>query len=298
MTPCTLSRAVRASVFAAIPALALTAAIAEVPDGPPRLSPRAEVSQVVGLSEIGITYSRPSVNGRTVFGELVPWGEVWRTGANEATQFTLSHDAEIEGQAIEAGSYALFTVPGEKRWKLIFNREAEQWGAFRYDAEKDALTFEVEPRSAPHTEAFEIAFAEVTAETAEVVLAWAETEVSFTVRFDVDAVAFEVASRFVEANPVPDRRTWNWASYFFQQGTHTEEALAWATSVREAGSEIYWTYALEARLLSRAGQAAKAVARAEAALDLAASQAEQPGVAADSEKLREELAGWKESAED
>ena len=139
---------------------------------PPRVSPTASASQVVGVSEIDVAYARPSVNERAIWGELVPYGQIWRTGANEATKITFSHDAKVEGKPIAAGTYALFTLPEKGKWTVILNKEAEQWGAFNHDAEKDALRVEVRPEAAPHQEQFAIGFADVDTRSAKVVMHW------------------------------------------------------------------------------------------------------------------------------
>ncbi len=268
------------------------AAAAEVPVGPPRVSPMAVVSQVVGVSEVTIVYSRPGVRDRTIWGELVPLGEVWRTGANEATTFTITDDAKIDGQALAAGSYGLFTIPGEAEWTVVFNKVADQWGAFSYDAAQDALRIQVRPRDAPFKERFEIGFSEVGADSTTVSLRWEKIEIPFDVQFDVQQAAIDRAREFV-ANAAPEdgRMVWNWANYCYQNDVNTEEALGWATNLAQA-APMYWTHALAARLKAATGDRAGAVASATAALERAVAEAEQPGVAGDSQTLKGELEGW------
>jgi len=105
----------------------------------PRVSPNALVGQTIGVTEVRIAYGRPSVRGRKIFGGLVPFDEVWRTGANEATTISFSTPVRIEGTSLDAGTYSLFTIPGPETWTLIFNSEPEQWGAYNYDSSKDIL---------------------------------------------------------------------------------------------------------------------------------------------------------------
>lgn len=144
-----------------------------------RVSPPATASGEVGDTEIIIDYSQPSVKGRDVFGGLEPYGEVWRTGANEATIFEVENDVLIEGQPLPAGKYALFTIPREdEEWTIIFNKTAEQWGAYDYDPAQDALRVMVAPvTGAEHTEqlTFDVD------ESGEVVMKWADTQLSFDV---------------------------------------------------------------------------------------------------------------------
>lgn len=108
-------------------------------------SPRDSVKGKVGASEIQINYGSPSVKGRVIWGDLVPYGKVWRTGANEATRFSTSKDIMIEGKKLEAGTYSFFAIPNEKEWIIIFNRSAKQWGAFDYKQVEDALRVTVHP---------------------------------------------------------------------------------------------------------------------------------------------------------
>ena len=108
-------------------------------------SPPATATAKIGAADVTIKYSSPSVKGRKVWGELVPYGKVWRTGANEATTITFSKDVTIEGQPLKAGTYALFTVPAEKEWTIVFNKTAKQWGAFKYEEAQDALRVKVKP---------------------------------------------------------------------------------------------------------------------------------------------------------
>ena len=106
----------------------------------PRVSPKASLMQTVGLTDVTITYSRPGVKGRTIWGGLVPYDKVWRTGANEATKITFSNDVMINGQKLAAGTYSLHTIPAQSGdWTLAFNSVANQWGSFNYDQTKDAL---------------------------------------------------------------------------------------------------------------------------------------------------------------
>ncbi|MGB3851449.1 MAG: DUF2911 domain-containing protein [Tunicatimonas sp.] len=143
-----------------------------------RASPPAEVSGTVEGTDITINYSRPSVKGRTIFGELEPYGEVWRTGANEATTIEVSTDVEVEGQPLPAGKYALFTIPAEDDWTVVFNKVTDQWGAYDYDEAEDALRVEVTPEETEETTeqlTFEIG------DDGEVTMMWANTAVSFGV---------------------------------------------------------------------------------------------------------------------
>ena len=152
----------------------------------PRASPNAHVMQTIGTTNVMVHYGRPSVKERPIFASgddaLVPFGQVWRTGANEAATITFSAPVQIGGETLDAGTYGLFTIPGADEWTVIFNRTAEQWGAFDYDAAEDALRAVTTPMSGqPHQEQFLITFENVTAESADLVLAWDDVRVPVSI---------------------------------------------------------------------------------------------------------------------
>lgn len=117
-----------------------------------RVSPKAEIMQVVGLTKVAVSYSRPGVKGRKIWGALVPYDKVWRAGADEATKITFSTDVNIEGKKLTAGSYSFFVIPNKKEWIVIFNKVADQWGAFTYNEAEDALRIKVKPKTAEFEE--------------------------------------------------------------------------------------------------------------------------------------------------
>ncbi len=125
----------------------------------PAPSPACTLKQRIGLTDIEIAYSRPGVKGRTIFGSLVPYGQVWRTGANAATKITFSTPVKLNGTDVPAGTYALFTIPGEDEWTIIINKGATQWGAFQYDEKADVARFKATPlTSSKPMETFVIEF--------------------------------------------------------------------------------------------------------------------------------------------
>ncbi len=149
----------------------------------PKPSPAQTTKGKIGDVDVAIKYNAPSVKGRTVWGELVPYDKVWRTGANEATTISFDKDVMVEGQKLPAGTYAFFTIPGEKEWTLIFNRETEQWGAYKYDDSQDALRVKVKPQMAKQTEEqMKFAVKESGKNTGQVMLMWEKMTVPFTVK--------------------------------------------------------------------------------------------------------------------
>ena len=156
-------------------AMATTAAPARANDEV-RPSPNAAVSQTIGTTVVDVAYGRPSLRDRSVFtdgAELAPAGEVWRTGANEAPTFTASAPVMVEGEMLPAGTYSLFTIPGDDAWTVIFNETAQQWGAFRYDEAEDILRVTVAPMTdAPMQDQFQIRFENADADSATMLLHW------------------------------------------------------------------------------------------------------------------------------
>ncbi|MEM8560144.1 MAG: DUF2911 domain-containing protein [Bacteroidota bacterium] len=141
-----------------------------------RVSPNAMVMQTIGTTEVTVTYGRPSVKDRALFGAdgeaLEAYGKVWRSGANEATVFATSADLMVEGERLPAGTYALFTIPTEGSWTVIFNETADQWGAYNYDEGQDALRVEVTPAELDHVEQLTYSFVNVGSDSADLHLRW------------------------------------------------------------------------------------------------------------------------------
>ena len=152
----------------------------------PQPSPAASVMQRVGLTDITVDYSRPGVKGRTIFGDLVPYGELWRTGANAATKVTVSTDVMIGDQTLKAGSYSLFTIPTETEWTIIFNKNTDLWGTGGYTQREDALRMRLAPEEGAMTERFGISIENMTDNSADMVIAWDKTRVVIPIKVEVE----------------------------------------------------------------------------------------------------------------
>jgi len=152
-----------------------------------RISPKATVKQTIGFTNFTIEYSRPGVKGRTIWGGLVPYNAVWRAGANEATKITFTSDVKINGKKLKAGSYSFFAIPTEKNWTLIFNKTADQWGAFEYNDVEDALRIEVTPEKENNCWQEWLAYTiiKTSDKTAVVRLEWEKLKVPFTVEVEL-----------------------------------------------------------------------------------------------------------------
>jgi len=170
---------IQSIIFAAILGISLIfASVSTAQDrgnDSPRVSPNASVSQTIGTTEVTVTYGRPGVRDREIFGGLVPFDEVWRTGANESTAITFSDDVVVEGEELEAGTYSFYTLPGMDEWAVIFNNNLS-WGT-EYDESMDQLRVTVQPQEAELMEQMMIYFEEVSEESGHMVIHWAQLKV-------------------------------------------------------------------------------------------------------------------------
>lgn len=156
--------------------ITIPAAAQERSNDSAKASPNASVSQTIGTTQVTLTYGRPSVNNRDIFGGLVPYDEVWRTGANESTAITFSDDVMIEGERVDEGTYSLYTLPGEDMWNIIINDKLS-WGT-QYDMSEDVLRVEVDAEESFFVEQMLIYFEDVSADSGDMVIHWADTRVS------------------------------------------------------------------------------------------------------------------------
>lgn len=253
----------------------------------PRVSPNATVSQTVGVTEVRITYGRPSVNDRDIFGGLVPFDEVWRTGANEATTITFSTPVEIQGERLDAGTYGFFTIPGPDTWTLIFNETADQWGAYNYDSSQDVLRVEADSEPAQGREQMTFSFHNVTDTSATVALRWSETRVPFRIGVNTPEI---LRSRANEA--VADADDWRaplrYVGYALQNEVLLDDALGWVNRSVEM-EEHFTNLRMKASVLATLDRHDEAVEMAKAALGKAESMDETPdGV----EELRSDMEDW------
>ncbi len=151
-------------------------------------SQAAHVMQRVGTTDLHVAYSRPSVNGRTIWGGIVPYDQLWRAGANENTVFTTTSDIRVEGKELKAGTYGLHMIPTTSTWTIIFSKDHASWGSYFYNKERDALRVTVTPKATPMTEVLTYDFAPVTSKSATLNLRWEKLEVPVRIEVDVHAV--------------------------------------------------------------------------------------------------------------
>jgi Protein of unknown function (DUF2911) len=288
---------------------------AQTPLRLPRPSPKASVMQTVGVTDVSITYSRPGVKGRKIWGDppasapagaatlddgrarpadavLVPYGHVWRSGANEATLFKVSDDVLVNGQPLAAGSYSLHTIPGRDEWTIIFNKDDGQWGSFTYDEKKDALRVKAKPQpSADSQEWLAYSIDPVNESSARVNIRWEKLTVPFTVEVkDVPALTLAKAREAIAAAKPDDWQTpLQAANYVLNNKLDLALAAQWADQSIKT-RENFNNLNLKARILAAQGKTAEAVATGEKALQVGRAANANAQALANFEKT---LAEWK-----
>lgn len=257
----------------------------------PQRSPWASVQQTIGTTVIAIDYHRPAVRGRPIWGSLVPYNQVWRAGANEATTIRFSDPVRIQGHDVKAGTYSLFMIPRQGgAWTVILNRQAKQWGAFAYDPRQDVLRIDVMPRTCPLTEWLTFALDPTSDSTAYVQLLWERVKVNFLVEVDVEGIVAARMKRLFAQRPNDWRVYAEAAEYGLQETIPLSQAITWADhslALQENPANL----AVKARLLHEAGQRPQAQAFMEKALRLARARKEPVTTTGPMEK---DLAYWKQ----
>lgn len=261
----------------------------------PRPSQKASVMQRIGVTDVTITYSRPGVKGRKIWGDplpeqadvkgeatlddqekrpanaaIAPYGHVWRTGANEATQFVITDDVLINGQKLAAGSYSLHTIPGKDEWTIVFNGTANQWGSFDYDPAKDTLRVKAKPQwMNDNQEWLEYSFDPVTDDSAQVNIRWEKISVPFTVKVpDVAATTLAHLKKAVDTAKPDDWRTpLRAANYLLGNQNPADDAqgMAWLDQSIKV-KETFQNLASKSNALYKAGKKEEAIALGEQAV--------------------------------
>lgn len=245
----------------------------------PETSPAATFKQRVGVTDIEVVYWRPALRGRSAFGALAPFGSVWRTGANSATLITFSTDVTIQGAALAAGTYELFSIPGKDEWTVIFQPPAKQWGSYKYDPTKDVLRVKTKPVAlTTPVESFTIDLGDLRDDAATLALTWEKTRVPLKLQIDtagllVPKIEALMAGTAAKKPYVPA------AMFYLDNNLDLKKALAWMdAAIAENPKAFYFVYR-KAKVLAKLGDKAGA---------LAAAQASLAGAAQASGELKEE----------
>jgi len=256
----------------------------------PMPSPESETEQMIGLAEVEVSYSRPSMKGRTIFGDLVPYDEMWRTGANKCTTLETGEDIIVNGKNLAAGTYSIFTIPGKEMWTIVFNNNTELWGTGGYNAEEDALRVEVKPSMmSDKVETFTIDFSDVTTSSAHLNIYWESTKVSVKIEHDyMDKALANIEASLQEAQGA--FRTFESAAEFYiDNEMEADKALELARRSVEM-NEVFWNVYTLSRAYANKGMYDEAIKAAERSLELSEAANYAPYI----KRNKENIAKWQE----
>lgn len=249
-----------------------TFAMVDAQINPPLVSPRSIIQQYIGLIEVTVDYSRPGKRGRQVMGNLVPYGRIWRVGANESTKITFSDDVKVAGHHIPKGTYALYAFPYEKEWIIIIHKNTQHWGDGRneYNEKEDLVRFKVKPEKLPYLqETFLITFDELTHKSARMKWLWENTSVSFVIEVDTDKKMMEQIEEAIKTNPTADTY-YQSARYLQEEGKMQPQALVWLQKAHDLAGDKYYIHRVWSLVLAQVEDYAEAIVHAEKSKELAA----------------------------
>jgi hypothetical protein len=212
----------------------------------PAASPQATLTQRVGLTDITLNYSRPSLKGRKMFGETLPFNAAWRTGANSATTLTFKEEVTVSGQKVPAGEYALYTIPGASEWVVVLNKNTKLGGStHQYKVGDDVARFKVKPtKTAATTETLTINFADLTASTANLEILWENTSVKFKIATEVDSkVMAQIQEQVINGKNVTPALYAAAANYYYDNKKDPKLALAWIKKANEKDPKFFTLHA-------------------------------------------------------
>jgi hypothetical protein len=249
-----------------------------------RLSQYATVSQTVGVTDMTVYYHRPGVKGREIWNKLIPFGQVWRAGANNATTFEFSQDVTIGGTTLKAGKYEFFVIPTGTEWTVIFNSAQDQWGAYSYDSTKNVLKLNVTPESIPNEEWLSYSFSDLTISSAKISLKWEKYSVSFTVNTNTEENVKKLEANY---SSLASQQAATLARYSLDSKTDWENGMA-AVNRAIAIAPNFSNLSLKANLYSQKEQWADAVKTGEEAVTAGKASG------ANTANFEKTLGGWKE----
>lgn len=232
----------------------------------PQPSPTQTIKQDFGISSIELVYSRPGMRGRKIFGDLVPYGKVWRTGANSATRIKFTDDVMVGGQPLKAGEYALYTIPNEKEWEVIINKGSANWGT-DYKPEDDLFRIKVKPMQMERpVESFTMQFSNLKSNSADLVLMWDKTRIAVPITTDIDK---KIMAQIDNAMNKDTRPYFQAAMYYLETGKDLNQAVTWFDKAIQQNPTAYWVYHQKANALAKLGKKEEAKATAQKSMDLA-----------------------------
>ncbi|EMR04468.1 DUF2911 domain-containing protein [Cesiribacter andamanensis] len=231
----------------------------------PQASPAIKVTTTVGLTDVVLEYSRPGVKGRDrkIFGGLVPYGEVWRTGANAATKVTFGDSVKIKDQWLPGGTYALYTIPEKGEWTVVFSRNTDLWGSMGYSANDDALRVKIKPGNLTEpAETFTIDFANYTTNGANMNIMWDFTKVSVPIETEVDKKVMAQIQKVMASPQEKSGPYYTAANYYYRNGKDKNQALQWIDQAIAKDDRYFYQY-LKALILTDLNRPKEAIQAAE-----------------------------------
>jgi hypothetical protein len=234
----------------------------------PAASPTQTIDQAFGLSNIKIEYSRPGIKGRTVYGDLVPYGKIWRTGANASTKITFGDTVKVEGNMVKPGTYALLTIPGKEEWTIMFYKDLNLGGdVASYKQEDELFRFKAKPTAiSPKVETFTINVSDITPNSANIELVWENTRVAFNVTTDIDTRIMKNIDASLEKDSRP---YFSAANYYYENNKDLKKALEWTDIAISQNPKAYYMVHLKAKILMKMKDYKGAIAAAEQSMALA-----------------------------
>ena len=255
----------------------------------PQASPTGVISQTVGVSKISVEYSRPGAKNREIFGGLVPYGKVWRTGANKATKITFEENTVFGGKKVKKGDYSLFTVPGKEAWNILLNSETELWGTGDYKEENEVCNITLKPvKTEDFTETFTIEFGAFNSFEAEMILKWANTKVVIPVKsMSKKKIEKQYLDLLVEG---PSANSYyNGARFFLENELDMNLALEWVNKAISKREDAFWMQYRKACILEKLDRDKEAIATAKDVIKIAKEKEDDYGYIRKSEKLIEDI---------
>jgi len=229
----------------------------------PTLSPYSKISQEIGLSEVSLEYSRPSAKGRVIFGGLVPFDKIWRTGANASTKITLIESAHIGEKSIQPGTYALYTIPGKEVWTIIIhsNIKLRSLAGDAYNPEDDLFRFEVKPlRINNYVETFTLQFSDIRTNSCHLQLVWENTLVNIPIKLEVDLkIEQQITELMKNPESIPHRTYFEAAQYYINNDKDLGEALTFINAALENNPENFRYGLLKAKIQEKDGESEAAL---------------------------------------
>ena len=233
----------------------------------PAPSPSQTIKQEFGITNVELTYSRPSLKGRKLYTDLAPTGKLWRTGANAATRIKFADDVQVGGVDVKAGDYVIYTIPTANEWEVIINKGINNWGSDGYKQDEDVARFKVKPMTMPQPmETFTMQFANIKPNSTELHIMWDRTAVSVPISMDVDKKVMAQINNVMNKDSRPYFQS---AMYYMESGKDMNQALTWFDKAIEQTPNAFWMHHQRANALAKLGKKEEARAAANKSMELA-----------------------------